>query len=87
MATLKGKVSISRIKSNKEEDTVVITLHDELSGVKVIDIEIGMLEFAQVITGLSYIECEFNLNTSGTVGKNARIDEQGYSVHPISDAL
>ena len=66
---LPGKISINRTTSNKEGDFVSIEITDEKSHVQFCRIKISLLEFAKVITGLSFRSCELDLMGLDAVGK------------------
>ena len=68
---LNGHLSVSRISSNDDrvDNMVHIQLEDDKSSCNVINIYMNITEFGKVITGLSYVDCTFELNTSGVVGK------------------
>jgi hypothetical protein len=60
-----AQVTISR-QSNNE---VHITLVDSASRIEFVDVKLSLEEFANAITGLSYIECEADVRRLDVVGK------------------
>jgi hypothetical protein len=58
---MKGKITITRPSYSDSRRAISITMHDESSGTQFLDVEIGMAEFAEAITGMSRIPCEFQL--------------------------
>ncbi len=56
---LKGKLSISRPTYGDGRKLINITLVDEISGSEFLDLEIPTQQFAECLTGLSRVECEF----------------------------
>lgn len=58
---LQGKLTISRPSNGSGRRYITIRIHDELSGTEVIDLEIGLEEFAEAVTGMGYVPCEFEL--------------------------
>ena len=67
---LKGKISINRPSYSDIDHPEVITIEltDATSGCRFLEVEIGVAEFAKALTGLSYTDCEFELNAKN-VGK------------------
>ncbi len=73
---LAGKLTISR-RNNSHENPfpIAIVLHDELSGREVVTIEVGLKEFAEILTGVARNECRFEMVSGlpGVVGKHREI--------------
>lgn len=49
-------------------DSYNISIDDDLSGCRVIEVKMTATQFAEAVTSL-YTHCEFDLNVSGNVGK------------------
>ena len=64
----KGKISIGRVSSNDGE-WVEITIKDETSLIEFLEVKVSFENFAKLITGLSYIDCNFQTRGLGLVGK------------------
>lgn len=68
MKQLSGKLSINRITHSDRKGTIRITLTDEASSCQAVEIEIGLGEFADCLTGLGHVGCSFEWNDSGVIG-------------------
>lgn len=64
---LTGKISIARTRN----DAIWIRVEDEISQMRVIEVEMTPEVFGNVVTGLGYQPCEFDFNDSGLVGMKA----------------
>jgi len=74
MKKLEGKISIGRITSNiRTEDYVSITVTDKNSGCEAISATMELKQFAQAITGLGHVDCTFEFNDSGMIGKTREL--------------
>jgi hypothetical protein len=62
-----GKLTISRI-GNTSEDYMQIELSDSNSGLRVLDVEIDVVELMRAITNLGYRPCKFRLYAVKDVG-------------------
>ena len=65
---MKGKVSVSRVHSNHEDDYVSLELIDDLSHVTCVKIKMSTKTLGDVLTGMSRQECEFSIQPD-LVGK------------------
>lgn len=65
---LPGKLTISRVHSSKTGDCVRVGVTDTASGCQFLELSVNMAEFAQALTGLGYVDCQFEVNTVN-VGK------------------
>lgn len=68
MKRLKGKLTISRVHSHKE-DWITIRVEDELSHCQMIEVQVGLAEFAEALTNLACRPCMVEFNDSGVIGK------------------
>ena len=68
MQKLKGRITISRYASTADEGSIHIIVEDKLSGCRTIDVTISMLDYAKLITGQGYIDCDFDFIDSGFIG-------------------
>lgn len=57
---LKGKLTISRANSNRGPGYIKINLIDDISGCRVAEVHIDPASFAEALTGLGRVECEFD---------------------------
>ena len=62
---MKANVTISRCSDNK----VYISLEDDLSGVKFVEVALALEDYAMLITGCAYVEGEVSYNNLSAVGK------------------
>lgn len=76
MKELPGKITISRIQSNRRDDMIAIKLVDESSGCRVIEIEMTPEVFSLAITGLSFLRCQFHLYQEAPVGKVREVKQE-----------
>lgn len=73
---MKGKISISRWTSNVEPYTGIgIDVEDEMSGTRILRVEMTIEAFGQAITGLGSCPCEFQLSTKHA-GKRREVKEE-----------
>jgi hypothetical protein len=82
MLKLAGKLSISRVTSNKEPNFVEITVVDAEASVEAISVKVSIETFANALFGSGYQDCEFEFNDSGRVGT---IHEHKEELVPIPD--
>jgi len=66
---LKGKITISRPCYGDGTKLILISVHDELSGISFLEVEIGYSNFAEALTGIGYVDCELVTRNLGNVGK------------------
>lgn len=66
---LKGKLCINRPSYGDGRKLINIKVMDECSRERFLDIEIGYSEFAQVITGMSEVDCSFITRGLDRIGK------------------
>jgi len=60
---MKGKITLSRYSSNQENLTPIhIVVEDDQSGSRFLDLSMSLENFAFMLTGLGYIDCDFELN-------------------------
>ena len=62
------KLTINR-PSGSGEPYISIAVHDELSGVQFLDMQVGLANFAEAITGLGYVEAKGEVRGLQNVGK------------------
>lgn len=70
--TFKGKLSIGRLSGASDDGYIQIELEDEISGTRVVEVQIGLMEFAKAITNFACRPCEFQLYGS-VVGKRREL--------------
>lgn len=69
---MKGEVTISR----NSNDFVVISIHDEASGTRFVDLELSLENFAMAITGLARVSGEMKVRGLGHVGMKLVIENR-----------
>ena len=67
--TLKGKLTISRVMSNREDDYVEIRIEDEVSGVEFVSINLSMEQYGHAVAGTSYQDIEYTARDMDCIGK------------------
>lgn len=72
--TYKGSISISR-PHGPEPPYIEISIVDDLSGSQFVEARIPLKEFAELITGLSHVDCEFDFRPD-LVGKKREHKEE-----------
>lgn len=55
---MKSSVTITRIRSNMEDDCISIRIHDDSSSICIVETKLSLSDFALCITGLSAIKGE-----------------------------
>lgn len=73
---LKGKISISKVYvcgKIAQDSYISIEIEDELSSVRVIQANLSLKDFANAITGLSNLPCEFELGGIENIGKQLEV--------------
>ena len=65
----KGKITIGRPQYSSGKECITIHIEDKSSHIAFLDIEMKLDEFARAITGLGYVECEFECRGLKNVGK------------------
>ncbi len=70
----KGHISISRFTGNTEpRNGIVIQISDDKSSNAVINITLTPEQFGNVVTGLGYVECTFELFSLKNIGKTLEV--------------
>ena len=62
------KLTISRPNSNDGDSYIAVRIEDCTSGVEFVNLRIGLAEFAEALTGLSYMECTAEVRGLTVVG-------------------
>ena len=65
---MNGKITVSRVTSNQEDDYISIRFEDKLSGSTFLQAKMTLEDFAKAVTGHGYMDCTFDL-TADVVGK------------------
>lgn len=73
---IKGKISITRPSYGDEREKISIQIKDDLSKIQFLTVEIDYADFAQCITGLSFINCDLYIHRMGLVGKNKIVESR-----------
>lgn len=64
MKSIEGKITISRLTSNVEPDTIEIRIKDGNSAKIICEVSMDLESFAYALTGLGHIPCSINLFNS-----------------------
>lgn len=83
---LKGKISIGRYTSNKAPDICWITISDEVSGTQFLEIQLTPENLGLALTGLSSLDCQFDLRGSERVGKQREQKTEVVTIYPPKNA-
>ena len=81
MKELKGKISISHVRSSHNADHMRIELQDEKSGISFCLVKFDLLTFANLITGQGYMPCDITLHNLENVGKKCIHEERVIEHH------
>ncbi len=65
----KGKITISRPCSSREDEIVSLRIYDSKARIEFVEVEIGLANMMQAITGLGNVACEFKTRGLENVGK------------------
>jgi len=57
---MKAKITISRPSFGDGKEAICIRVTDSNSRVRILEVEVGYAEFAQIITGLGEVECDIS---------------------------
>ena len=68
MKRLKGELSIGRVSCSGGDDYINIRLKDELSGCCVVEIKVPLIEWANITTGMSHRNVEFEYFDHSKIG-------------------
>lgn len=66
---MKGKLSITRRVEGNGDGVISLTMIDETSGAKFLDVEIDLASFAETLTGLARVEVNYSLENLELVGR------------------
>lgn len=78
---MKGNLTISRPTYGNGKEKIRISIRDQLSRNQFLEIEVGYAEFATILTGLSEVEVDFQVNNLENVGKT-RVTESRKVTYP-----
>ena len=79
----KGNITLSRYDSNYEDTHPIhLKVEDKDSGTQFIDIGMTLKDFAFLITGMGYIDCQFELRGLDVVGKKREHKKESVSLPP-----
>jgi hypothetical protein len=74
---MKGKITLGRYQTNYDEpNPIYIQIEDDLSGVTFLKVQLSLENFAKMITGLGYIDCDFELGGLDKVGAKREHKEE-----------
>lgn len=77
---MKGKITISRPLTTKGDGYISISVRDEDAGIDFLKIQIELADFAEALTGLAMVECNFETNLLEKVGKKCERKELVFEV-------
>lgn len=67
---MKGKISISRyMNSRNMPEPITITIDDESSGTMLLHVSMSLENFALIMTGMSFVDCNYELGAIKHAGK------------------
>lgn len=69
MKKLQGKLTISRPSYRDKQKAIRITVHDDTSSCRAVEVELSLEDFAECLTGLGRVDCSYEYNDSGVIGK------------------
>jgi hypothetical protein len=76
---MSAKVTIGRRTNQDNEGSVSISIEDRESGLKVVEVEMSLIDFAQTITGLACCDAEYRFkpsqSTVDNIGKTREIKD------------
>jgi hypothetical protein len=78
--TLEGKLTISKVHSNMEDDYIQIQLEDVNSKVCFVEVKVSLLAFAQTITGMGNVDCQFETRGADKIGLTREIKYEEVSI-------
>lgn len=89
MSRHKGHITISRPQYSDGRKLITVNLVDRMSGAECASLEIGYAEFAEALTGMGHIECEFEWRPQfvGLVREHKRETVRGISRKDVAVAL
>ncbi len=70
---LKGSVTITRVRSNQEDDFIEVRLEDKRSGITFATAKMTLADFALAVTSLGFVKCDlevYGLDRVGMVREN-----------------
>ena len=67
MINFKGKLTIGRIQNGDVADPIRISIEDATSGVHILTLNVGLENFAECLTGLSFIPCSGEINLDAPI--------------------
>ena len=56
---MKAKVTIGRRTNQNDEGCVSISIEDRNSWIRIVEVEMSLIDFAKAITGLSYCDADY----------------------------
>ena len=92
---MKGKITISKTSGNRRDSIITITITDESSGTNFVIAEVGLKDFAEALTGLACVDCEYETRGLNNIGKvretktvniTVQIGDKTWSRSPENDA-
>lgn len=64
-----GRITITRPTYGDGRQKIAIRIDDESSGIEFLEIEIGLAEFAEAVTGHGHVPCEYDTRGLANIGK------------------
>ncbi len=78
---MKGNITISRPTYGDDRKLITIQVKDRESVTRFLDIEIEYDKFAQLITGLSEVDCDFSVRDLDHVGKVREVENIEFPIN------
>ncbi len=76
---MKGQMSINRVSSNPS--FIRLEIEDDVSGTRFLQVGISLENFARMLTGSNYLDCDFELHTQNV----GRTRESKTEIVPLED--
>jgi hypothetical protein len=73
--SIKGELSIVRPSCSDGKKYIRIMVGDVEARIQFLDIEIALDDFAECLTGLSFVKCDINVRGAEKIGKRIESDE------------
>lgn len=80
-----GKLTISRVHSNREPDYIEVRLCDDDAAIEVATAKLSLAHFAAAVTGLGHVDCEIETRGMEHVGKKLETDTLELPMLPDSN--
>lgn len=79
-----GKLSIHRVHSNQDDGYVELRIEDTVSGCIASIAQLQIMDFGEAVLGRGFVDCTFQLNESGVIGKKRELRDIVIPCPPLS---